>query len=132
MTDSTASARGFVARARGLATLLAALAGLVTAVGAYRKPRDDSATKAAYETLAVSIDVLSDEHERMAARIDVLERLAVEDQLGCDPPPEASSTATSSPRTYPSAFAEEPTRPTPRPEPVRPPSFDTMRQMRGL
>lgn len=67
MSENTAStppeALGFVARMRASATLLTALTGLVIAVGAAVKPRDDSATRESYDTLAKAVQEISRENE---------------------------------------------------------------------
>jgi hypothetical protein len=51
-------------RLKYLGTLVAAVAALVTAVGAYLKPQDHSVNKASYEELSKVIKELSDESEK--------------------------------------------------------------------
>lgn len=51
-------------RLKSLGTLIAALAALVTATGAYFKPQDHSVSKVTYEELTKSIKELSDEGDK--------------------------------------------------------------------
>lgn len=60
--DSTPpEAKTFVAKAKSAALVITAAAGLVAAITAHTKPRDDSATKASYEALAKDIKKVSQE-----------------------------------------------------------------------
>jgi hypothetical protein len=51
-------------RLKSLGTLIAAVAALVTAVGAYFKPQDHTVNKASYEELSKVIKELSDESDK--------------------------------------------------------------------
>lgn len=57
----------WVARAKAWGTVVAALGGLATAVGAILKPRDDSATKEAYVELAAGQEKLNSAVQGLAS-----------------------------------------------------------------
>jgi hypothetical protein len=58
-------AKSFVTKAKSAALVLTAAAGLVAAIAANVKPRDDSATKAGYEALSKDIKKLSRESGKL-------------------------------------------------------------------
>jgi hypothetical protein len=58
-------AKSFVAKARSAALVITAVAGLVAAIAANMKPRDDSATKAGYEELSQQIKEVSRENGKL-------------------------------------------------------------------
>lgn len=64
-TSTPPEARSFVAKTKGVALVITAIAGLATAVGAHLKPRDDTATKATYDTLSSELKTLSEENGKL-------------------------------------------------------------------
>src|ERR1700675_431460 len=59
----------WIKRAKAWGTVIAAVGGLLTAAGALFKPRDDSATKAAYTELATGQERLSSDVQGLAADV---------------------------------------------------------------
>jgi len=135
---------------KGWATVIAALAALITAIGSWYKPQDTTVEKNAYETLSTSIAKLSDEeqksHEDVAnlrgyldgiSRAPLLVPADVEPTSSPSPSPMPSNaphatTAATSPSTSgPITFAvTAPPVPTVHaaPAPVAPPAFDAIAQ----
>jgi hypothetical protein len=97
----------WVARAKAWGTVVAALGGLATAVGAILKPRDDSATKQAYVELAAGQEKLNSAVQGLASDLAGLRGYvaAKEGQPLLPGPPEAP----------PTLDAGSPTAPTPKP-----------------
>lgn len=141
-------ARGFVARMKASATLLTAVTGLVIAVGAAVKPRDDSATRESYDTLAKSVQDIGRENETqhddlvaLKAYLDGFLRASsvnsgqwsVRADAGATP--SAPSSAPSSPNAA-AASAAPPLPASPKladkPKPVTPPPFREIREKADL
>jgi len=128
-------------RLKYLGTLVAALAALVTALGAYFKPQDHSVNKASYEELSKVIKDLSDESDRNHDDIVAL-RGYLEGQLARNAAPmpvtpaltDAGSTATARPLDAgaPIAYVQLPEPRAPLPtthanaRPPAPPNFDSI------
>lgn len=113
----------WVARAKAWGTVIAAVGGLVTALSAFLKPRDDSATKAAYLELAKGQEGLSTDVQSLHTDVAAL-RGYIAAKEGSPPPApqavdappavDAGVTATAKPATRsPHAPAAPPTRPKP-------------------
>jgi hypothetical protein len=75
----------WTARAKAWGTVLAAIGGLVTALSAFFKPRDDSATKAAYVELARGQEGLSADVQSLHADVAAL-RGYIAAKEGAPPP----------------------------------------------
>lgn len=134
------------ARMKSLANVIATTAALVGAFGALMKPTDNSATKAGYEQLAVSLKAISEENaklhdDQVALRSYLDGYVKAQDQKSRDiadatvavataapsagarakPPPQAVAAAAAPP-------SPAPPDPGPRPPVVQPPTFDQVVQ----
>jgi hypothetical protein len=124
-------AKNFVARARGAAVVVASVAGLVTAVGAFVRPRDDSATRASYEALAADVRALSEEQVKAHHDLDAL-RAYVDGMRGAPltvsaaPRASASSRALAAPAASAAPSGSPPPPPASEPRPVDPLPFDAI------
>jgi hypothetical protein len=105
----------WVARAKAWGTVVAAVGGLLTAAGALFKPRDDSATKAAYTELANGQERLSSDVQGLAADVAAMRGYLAAKQGEPLPAPQAPPTQAVD------AGAVAPTARTPR-APATPPS----------
>jgi hypothetical protein len=113
----------WVARAKAWGTVIAAVGGLVTALSAFLKPRDDSATKAAYLELAKGQEGLSTDVQSLHTDVAAL-RGYIAAKEGSPPPApqaiaeapapvDAGATAAKPATRSPHAPAAPPTRPKP-------------------
>jgi hypothetical protein len=111
------------ARAKAWGALIAAIGGLITALSAFLKPRDDSATKAAYAELVKSQDTLANGLQGLHADVAAL-RGYIAAKEGSPPPApqaiaeaptavDAGATAARPATRSPHAPAAPPTRPKP-------------------
>lgn len=63
--SASSKIRNAVARYKGIATVMTAAAGLLTATAGFLKPRDDTATKVTYEQLSKELTKLSEENRSL-------------------------------------------------------------------
>lgn len=130
-------------RLKSLGTLIAAIAALVTATGAYFKPQDHSVNKASYEEITKTLKEMSDQtdknHDDIVALRGYMEGVAASRSapLPVTFPPDAGA-ATPHVLSSPSAsttvaYVQLPPKPPPPPvhtaaRPQDPPSFDAVVQ----
>jgi hypothetical protein len=142
MSNSTPpEARGFVARVKASVTLLTAITGLVVATGAILKPRDDTATRESYDTLAKAVQEIGKENETqhddlvaLKAYVDGFVRGAGASKIEPTPASSGPAASTGSAPTPPAlvsiAVVRTPPSPTlaDKPKPVNPPTFREVRE----
>lgn len=138
MADSSPS--GFVARVKASATLLTAITGLILAVAAVVKPRDDSATRESYEVLSKAVQAISAENESqhddlvaLKAYVDGFVRGAGAPKVEASSSPVSSSSPASS-SSVTIAVVHPPPSPklADKPKPVNPPTFREVREKADL